>query len=191
MGLGRWAGREGWLQSQLQPGEHVLWAGQPDALAYCLRGAWYLVPFSLLWAGFAFFWEASALVSGAPLFFDLWGIPFVLIGLYLVVGRFYVAIREARRTIYAVTDRRVLIRSGAFRPSLTEMALLDLPSLRLDREASGIGTVTFGAVVAFFRAPPGWPTFGAYAGPPAFASIPDAGRVYRIIQEAKAEARGR
>ena len=37
----------------LLPGERILWRGRPDVWAYSMRGAWYLIPFSLLWGGFA------------------------------------------------------------------------------------------------------------------------------------------
>ena len=59
------------LRSLLRPGERVLWEGQPDVWAYSMRGAWYLIPFSLLWGGFAIFWEVMAITSEAPVFFLL------------------------------------------------------------------------------------------------------------------------
>lgn len=176
------------IASLLRSDERVLWQGQPDVWAYAMRGAWYLIPFSLLWGGFAIFWEISAVTSGAGPFFALWGLFFVAIGLYLIFGRILVARREAYRTNYAVTNQRVLIVGGAFARRTTEMALADLPPTQLDEGASGLGTITFGAISGF-RPPPGWPTMGTYAQVPAFTSIRDAARIYRIIQDAKVAAR--
>lgn len=42
-------------------------------------------------------------------FFSLFGILFVLIAFYLLVGRLWYRYRKAKRDIYAVTDRRILI----------------------------------------------------------------------------------
>jgi hypothetical protein len=174
------------LHAQLRPGERVLWEGRPDVRAYSLRGAWYLIPFSLLWGGFAIFWEATALTSRAGLFFTLWGIPFVLFGLYLIFGRLLVARREAMRTVYAVTDRRILIESGAFRPRFAEIDLRDMPGSQLEVRSDGIGTITLGPTLGI-RLPPGWPAGGIYARTPALESIPSASRVYEILQDARSE----
>lgn len=173
----------------LRPGERILWQGRPDMRAYSLRGAWYMIPFSLMWGGFAIFWEVGVVSSGAPLFFDLWGVPFVAVGLYMIFGRILVARREAARTQYVVTDKRVIIVSGAFGRRLLELALQDLPPTQLEvRGASGLGTITFGATLGY-RVPQGWPTMGLYGQAPAFVSIPDATRVYQLVQDAKAATR--
>ena len=176
------------VRGTLRAGERLIWEGRPDVNVYSLRGAWYLLPFSVLWSGFTFFWEFLAISRGAPVIFVLWGVPFVVIGIYLLVGRIYVARREAATTVYAVTDQRVLIEAGAFRRRLTQLDLRDLPMLQLEDDGRGRGTITFGPVLGF-RLPAGWPTMGGYARPTMFAAIPDASHVFELLQDAKAQAR--
>lgn len=173
------------IRRWLLPDERILWEGKPDVSAYGLRGSWYLIPFSLLWGGFAIFWEATAIASHAPPFFLIWGVPFVLVGLYMIFGRILVARREARNTTYAITDRRILIAGGAFKPSFTALELRNLPGAKVDEGKGGTGSITFGATGGF-QMPPGWPTMGAmYARTPAFLAIPDVRRVFDTYEKAR------
>ena len=183
------AARSDSIKPLLRPDERLLWQGQPNLRAYSLRGSWYLIPFSLMWGGFAIMWEVGVVVSGAPPLFVLWGIPFVAVGIYMIFGRIPLARREAKRTLYAVTDRRVIIVTGSLGQRLVEIALTDLPPTQLEVRGVSLGTITFGVTMGAFRAPPGWPTMGMYAQAPAFTLIPDAARVYQILQDAKAAAR--
>jgi PH (Pleckstrin Homology) domain-containing protein len=172
------------LENTLQPDEMLLWEGQPNKQRFLLRG-WWAIPFSILWCGFAFFWEGSVLSTNAPTFFRLWGIPFVLAGLYFVFGRFFVAAREAANTWYVVTDRRILIQSGTFQQNFTELNLLTLPYVELSGLQGGVGTITFGAQNSSGNfAIPGWP-MGRAQVVPAFQSIPNARDVYEIIKRAQ------
>ena len=113
------------LMPHLRPGEQVLWAGGPDPAVVFASSDVFLVPFSLLWGGFAIFWEAGVLSTGGPVFFALWGVPFVLVGLYMIAGRFVVKRRRKRRTIYGVTDQRVLTLTDG--RSLTDSPLRGQP----------------------------------------------------------------
>ena len=174
------------LRGYLLPDERILWQGRPEVRPFVWRGWWYLVPFSLLWGGFAIFWEYSVLRNGAPFFFGIWGIPFVLLGLYFIFGRLLVARREALNTTYAITDRRVLVHGGAFRRTFTAIELAQLPEAQLDEGSGGVGTITFGSGWGF-RAPPGWPTMGTYRQPTAFQSIRGVREAFDILQRARHE----
>jgi hypothetical protein len=174
---------DGDFQNRLLSGERVLWQGQPVAGIMFTVADVFLVPFSLLWGGFAFFWEWSVTrTDGAPIFFSLWGVPFVLAGLYLIVGRFFIDAWIRGRTYYAVTNRRILIlRTGPF-SKFTALAIDRLPELSLDEKATGIGTIRF-------QSTPGWPYSRNFSGwSPAldssqFLAIPGARNVFDQIQK--------
>lgn len=89
--------------------ETVLWKGKPkQGIAFSSSDV-FLIPFSLMWGGFAFFWEITVLKQGAPMFFKLWGIPFCIVGLYIIIGRFIHDYLNRKNTEYFVTDKRVVI----------------------------------------------------------------------------------
>ena len=133
------------LRSHLRDGERLLWSGAPRQ-GWALRPTdKFMIPFSIMWGGFALFWEIGVIVSGAPFFFMLWGIPFVLVGLYITLGRFWVDARVRARTHYGLTDDRVLVstcRSGS--TSLTSLPLESLSTIALKERSDGSGTISFG-----------------------------------------------
>jgi len=132
------------LTPYLRPGELLLWSGRPDPDVRFTGADAYLVPFSVMWAGFAVFWESAALSSGAPFFFKLWGIPFVAIGLYIVFGRFIFKKRRKRRTAYGITKQRALIATGA--TSIADMPLASTPTEISKKRDGRHVSVVFGQV---------------------------------------------
>ena len=132
------------LAPELGSRERLLWAGRPmqglmlrskDALA---------IPFSILWGGFAIVWEGIALSSDAPLFFKLWGIPFVLVGLFMMVGRFFYDASVRRDTIYGITNLRVIVLTQfPFRRTRSHQ-FHALTTLTLATPSDGTGTLNIG-----------------------------------------------
>ena len=51
------------LNDELLKDEQILWSGQPET-SVVFTNADIFVPFSLLWGGFAVFWELMALSTG-------------------------------------------------------------------------------------------------------------------------------
>jgi uncharacterized membrane protein len=132
------------VERHLSPGEQIEWVGKPDPTKRFTRGDAFLIPFSIMWGGFAIFWETAAISSGGG-FFVLWGIPFVLIGLYFIFGRFIYKASRKRRTTYAVTNRRVIaIVRGRRGESVEATYLRSVPNISTSAVAGGRGSVEFG-----------------------------------------------
>jgi hypothetical protein len=71
------------------------------------------IPFSLVWLTIAITIAAGSHFAGAPPAFSAVGILFVLIGIYLLAGRFITQWISKRRTVYGITGDRVLIQAGS------------------------------------------------------------------------------
>lgn len=172
---------------KLSTKERPLWRGRPRQ-GLMLRGADILmVPFSLMWGGFALFWEYSVISADAPLMFRLWGVPFVLVGLHMIAGRFFLDAWQRAKTEYAVTSDSVIIRSGLFSPQLKTLDLRSLGEFSLTENGKGEGTITFGVSAAgnMFTGLASWPGVEAV---PRFDTIPEARKVYDIIRNAHSAA---
>ncbi|WP_052690532.1 hypothetical protein [Pseudarthrobacter chlorophenolicus] len=127
----------------LRQDERLLWVGQPDPRVRFTGADAFLIPFSILWGGFAIFWEAMAVTSVKQPFFILWGIPFVLVGLYFIFGRFIYKKRRKLITAYALTDRRAIVCTGE--RSVSEAPISGLTT-KVDRAKDGRHvSVTFGS----------------------------------------------
>ncbi|MCC7370596.1 MAG: PH domain-containing protein [Chloroflexi bacterium] len=180
---------ESLFERDLARGERIVWIGQPDPKRYLTRADLFLIPFSLLWGGFTFYWEASVLgLTGSPPgppALAVFGIPFVILALYFLVGRFFYQAWVKRNTHYALTARRALILRQLRGRSLDAIPLATVPSIGTSVRPDGSGTVTFGPTglfdevygntgLTFFRR-------GVYT--PAFYDIPDAQAVAARAEE--------
>lgn len=177
------------IQSELEPRERLLWAGQPTQ-GVKLRGSdGFMIPFSFLWGGFAIFWEYSVIQNGAPFIFMLFGIPFVLVGLYIMFGRFFIEAKQRSKTFYGLTNERVVITSGLFRKKVKSLNLRTLTDISLSESSNGSGSVSFGNSSPFTSMFGGmsWPGMEQHVGP-RFDLIQDAKRVYQQIREEQKNA---
>jgi len=171
------------LQPFMQSDENILWTGHPDRSRIFSSNDLVIVPFSLVWGGFAIFWMAGA--SSVDPLFALFGVPFVLIGQYFIWGRFLYKRWDRARTLYGLTDQRVLVLHGN---TLQSTFVKQLGSVNQTTRADGSGTLDFGG------SSPGMAYWGnsgldfmtrGRMGT-AFYDIPDVAQVYRLVNEARA-----
>jgi len=188
------------IESRFEPdlmhNERIRCTGQPDAGRIFAASDLFMIPFSLMWGGFALFWESTVLgfdgfgnMRGAPTFFALWGIPFVLIGLYMIVGRFFYKVWARKRTYYAVTNQRVLLRRETFGVSTKALYLSAIPTLSTSVRGDGSGSIIL-SEDGGLGSLDGGVTFGSRysrrrATPFALEDIPNARDVAAIIDDAR------
>jgi hypothetical protein len=170
------------ISKELQRDEKLLWTGRPAQGVMFKANDLFMVPFSFMWGGFAVFWEYSVFTSDAPIFFRLWGIPFVAIGLYMIFGRFFFEAKKRAETIYGLTDKRAIIISGLFSKKTTSINLKNIPEVQVTQKPDGSGTIILGAnsPMQFFQGS-GWP--GSYSAPPSFEGIKDVQLVKSYIHQ--------
>ena len=93
------------VEQELKDGEQLLWVGQP---VFSGVAAAFVIPTGIGFMSgvvFLMFWCTGI---GAPLWFVLLAVPFLLIGLSFLCSPFF-EWRRMKNTIYAITDRRAII----------------------------------------------------------------------------------
>lgn len=175
------------FSGRLLPGERIAWSGQPSQGLLLTPRDIFLIPFSLLWCGFAIFWTVGSSGARAPGFFTLWGAMFVCIGLYFVFGRFLVDAWVRRGMRYAVTDRRILIARPAPFSKFTAVSLAQIPDADLSERENGRGTIRFGQPVSMWGGRQNMSVWSPALDPtPQFLMIENARRVFDLIQQSRA-----
>ncbi len=100
------------VRSELQRDERLLWVGQPLPGRFA-RGGCILALFGLPFTAFALFWTAGAAfaagsISGLFSCFALFGVPFLVVGFGMLSSPYWLR-QKAKRTCYALTDRRAIV----------------------------------------------------------------------------------
>ena len=163
----------------ITPGEAILWKGKPGK-GHLLTGQdVFMIPFSIIWCGFAFFWEGTVLTTDAPFVFKLFGLPFVCVGLYMVFGRFIHTAFMRKRTAYVITNKKIIRLRG------NQIDMLDgktMPPMHTTAYRDGSGTIGFGQEYYHYNS---FNRRRTYSNPNYFSleNIPDVARVQQYIDQ--------
>jgi hypothetical protein len=139
-------------QSELQSGESLSWTGTADpgrAALSALPAAIFGIPF----AGFALFWMNTAFHATNSMHkssnnaftksftvFPLFGLPFLLIGLGIVLAPLW-AYLKGRSTVYAVTNQRVMVITGGNSRSVKSYTPADILGVEHIERPDGSGDI--------------------------------------------------
>jgi hypothetical protein len=181
-----WNEQKQLLQSQLAPNEQLLWFGQPRSGMVLRANDIFVIPFSLVWGGSAFFILGSVLTSDGPILFKLFTLPFVIVALYLLFGRFILDAKRRSATYYGITNERIIIVSTRFGRQIRSLDLRALDVISLNEKSDGSGTITFGLASRRYSGYDGtrFPGLGQHTIPE-FEMIQNAKSVYETVMNAQ------
>lgn len=134
---------------QIQGDERLLWADKPATGIKFRSTDIFIFIFSVLWLSFSLFWTYMAM--DASIFFAMFGIPFILVGIHLLFGRFIFDALSRKNTVYGLTNKRIIQKSGLFKVHYKSVFLDSLPSLSYTEKPNGSGDINFGHTLGSFK----------------------------------------
>lgn len=170
------------LRPYLDMKEQLLWSGTPCTTRKYRPNIFILI-FIIFWNAFAVLWIIGATAGGGA--FGLFGLPFLAIGFFLLYQFVVAPGKKLSRTVYAVTDTRVIIlvpsKNGY---DMNSYLFRTMQGINLSNVKEDSGTIVF---------PHGFASFeeyrltmqGMYSALPTdrFLLIDGVNGVYRLIME--------
>ena len=173
-------------EREMRTGERLIWADRPVAPARQMLAMLPVTLFGMVFAGFAVFWIAAAASTtsnaGVFSFFPLFGLPFLLVGLGIMLLPVW-AWRGAKKTVYAISSERLLIIA---RGSVSSFEPDEIDNLVRRERSDGSGDVIFRRDYVRTRSRRGSRTRVRRDG---FFGIPEVRRVEDEIRRLKERAR--
>jgi hypothetical protein len=171
------------FQPELLRDEEILWTGQPKVKVFALADI-LLIPFSFLWCVIVFVFAAAAFFSGEVIVI-LFAAVFLILGLFVLIGRFIWKIKRRRNTFYAVTNKRVLVFTDVWTKDVQAVFIESIPVINRLIRSNGSGTIKFGnmSFLGSLNESTGMdfllPPYGREV--PVFYDIKDARKVYDTV----------
>ncbi len=154
------------------------------------------IPFGLIFLGFSIFWLLAASSAGAPGFFVLFGLPFVMIGIGITFGPSIWQLLRYRNTEYMITNRRIITQTGAIgldtmfvdfdkiQEVYVKIGIVDKMFGTGNLYAATAGLSSFGPAVNY-----GYGFGGMRGFRPSFAALKEPYQVQKLLQEAVESSR--
>jgi hypothetical protein len=137
----------------LEPGEELLWAGQPIP-AIAIKRSIVIFLFGLFWTVLSVFWLIIAVapllhtrvhgapVSGIQVAFVFFGAPFMIVGLVFLSSPYW-AYRAACETLYAITNKRIIVTRVSKAKKVRSHEPQTLQRINHREKADGVGDLLF------------------------------------------------
>jgi len=150
------------LQHELLEGEELIWTDKAGTgIRFVLRDI-ILIPFGIIFFVGSLIWESIVLLGMPVLYkiaFSLIGIPFILMGFYLLIGRFWIDSKRRGKTFYGITQKRLIIKVIKH-PAIVEVFnITTLSAMEINEKPDGSGTIKLDSDPPYYSA---WKTGYTY-----------------------------
>lgn len=141
------------VQRELEPGEVVMWMGQPDSHVPLLR-MWIVVVLALAFFGYMEFMVIWAVISAGNNFVG-WALS--VLALVILLGIVFIAslpwsIRIwARKSVYVITDRRALTFNWRLYTAVRRFPPEQLRSAYIDKRRKDVGNIVLKSDLVWWR----------------------------------------
>lgn len=176
----------------LDPGETLLWQGRPSGKVVARARDIVVTLFGAVFFSFACFWVwmAASIEKDTPAayIFPLFGLPFIAVGAYLMVGRYFIEAFVRRNTWYTLTNRRAFIATEVLgRRDLASYLILPDTEIVLVEEKAGM-TVNFATKLRRSARTGKSPAGADHHVPIGFELLKDGREVYDLLQKVRRRA---
>ena len=123
------------LKDVLFERETVLWQGTPDKFCYIWRKVGKLLPIAIIWLLFDGFFIGTTISTGAAkemLWFLIVFFGLHLLPVWKVIGSIITSQLEYKNIVYAITDKRVIVRNGLVGLDFENINYTDISNVRAD-----------------------------------------------------------
>lgn len=166
----------------LTAGETVLWKGKPGKGHLFTPADFIAIATGIFLCGIAYHLMAFALSSGM-LFFWLFSIPFVCMGLYLAAGQFLQSAYMRRCTRYVITNKKIIRQRGG---RIDTRDAKDMSPTRMIVRRNGSGNIQIGKPSHYRHKQ--W-TYMDFRYIFTLENIPEVARVHQIISNMERQQR--
>jgi transcriptional regulator with XRE-family HTH domain len=159
------------FKKYLNYGEQIKWSGKPKYLSSIT--SFPIKIFGLFFLGFAIFW--TIMTFEVMIGMSFFGIPFIIIGAFLVFGNKFKKFTSQRQKYYAVTSERIIIITVSSQEEKVDVGLDRLTNVVLSPGLNGTNTIVF-----YTRN-----SYGVYSSHPYFYNIENGQQVVDLINKLK------
>lgn len=186
------------IATYLAPGEQLLWAGRPKQ-GFAVRALdFWVVPFMICWSSAVVLSFFGLIRQEGQLTLSMIAVmvPILLLGVYMLLGRFWIDAKARSKTFYGVTSQRVIIIDGLISQQIHSIILKEILEVQFTHRSDGTGTLEFFTTLGglnrfrklgFNRSESWWPTRSKFI-PPAFEMVSRPRHVEAIVFQAKENA---